>query len=536
MIQLQENHTSRGRTPWLRHLQLRQNVAPRPVEPEPVYSLSHAARNAEPLAYFTDWQKEEAKYRLRILCDWLDDKLDNPAHVTSIGKRDRRVIVFDSLAYSIHLDSRFVISGEILNGRYESNDFPFEIGRPLTSSYWLRSVVKNLNLADGVQGDLMFNASITDDLAQWLVDNAYRALLRNPDFQELRRNTLPRLFKLPREIYSIALASRIRPQGPLLESRTLNYVWRNEPAFRQVARENPHLLPLLLAYVEQIPSKTTIRTKDPILTLKTAFRDAGLSEAAWRYVVRHGARLFKIPWEVAAGQPHFQVSTRYMTALDAVDLPPPPPPSVIRVLLHGYNPHRQNDARIGQQFQADIDPVALRAGLLEADRRRRLNTLEGFDEEFLGVCWWSEALGAPLDANQIRAGWPWFVRRWQESEESQAIINDTEPLSWKARLDSFQMGRMTVVPMESSEALIREALAMRNCLQCFMEECADGRFEVYSVRDTQTGKRKGCIGIRFDDEIPTIVDVKGFANTPPIGEVQQVAHELFVKLQAVSLE
>ena len=534
MIQAHENHTSRGRTPWLRHLQLRPVVAAKPVEPEPVYSLAYATRNAEPLAYFTDWQKEEAKYRLKTLCNWLDDKLENPVHVTSIGKRDRRVIVFDSLAYSIHLESRFVISGEILNGRYESNDFSIEIGHPLTSSYWLRSVAKNLNLADGVQGDLMFNANIADDLAQWLADNAYRALLRNPDFQQLRRDTLPRQFKLPREILSIALVSRIRPQGPLLDSRTLNHVWRNEPAFRQVARENPHLLPLLLAYVEQIPSGTTIRTKDPILTLKTAFREAGLSEAAWRYVVRHGSRLFKIAWQVAAGQPHFEVATRYLTALDFVDLPPPPPPSIINALLHGYNPHRRNDARIGNQFQAEIDPVALRAGLLEADRRRRLNTLQGFDEEFLGVCWWSEGLDAPLDANQIRAGWPWFVRRWQESEEAQAILDDTTPQHWQTRLGAFRMGRLDVIPLDSSEALIRESLSMRNCLQTFVEECAAGDFEVYSVRDAQSGKRRGCVGIRFDDGIPTIVDVKGFANTPPIGEVKQVAYELFAKLQTVT--
>lgn len=528
MIQTYENHTSRGRIPWLRHLQLRPVVPSRHLEQGPVHSLAYATRNAEPLAYFTDWQKEESKYRLRTLCEWLDDKLENPVHVTSLGKRDRRVIVFDSLAYSIHLDSHFVISGEISNGRYESNDFSIEIGRPLTSSYWLRTVVRNLNLADGVQGDLMFNAAIADDLAQWLADNAYRALLRNPDFQELRRNTLPRLFKIPREILSIALASRIRPQGPLLESRTLNNVWRNESAFRQVARENPHLLPLLHAYVEQIPSGTTIRTKDPILTLKTALRDAGLSEAAWRYVVRHGSRLFKIPWQVTTGQPHFEVATRYLAALDFVHLPPPPPPSIIHALLHSYNPHRRNDARIGEDFQADIDPVALRAGLLEADRRRRLNSLEGFDEEFLGVCWWSESLDTPLDGNQ---GWSWFVRRWQEYEKAQAILDETAHLQWRTRLSAFQMGRMNVIPLDSSSALIRESLAMRNCLQSYIDDCADGSFEVYSVRDAQTGKRKGCIGVRFDDEIPTIVDVKGFANTPPKGEVQQIAYELFVRLQ-----
>ena len=53
----------------------------------------------------------------------------------------------------------------------------------------------------------MFNANIADDLAQWLADNAYRALLRNPDFQQLRRDTLPRQFKLPREILSIGVSS-----------------------------------------------------------------------------------------------------------------------------------------------------------------------------------------------------------------------------------------------------------------------------------------------------------------------------------------
>ena len=31
-----------------------------------------------------------------------------------------------------------------------------------------------------------------------------------------------------------------------------------------------------------------------------------------------------------------------------------------------------------------------------------------------------------------------------------------------------------------------------------------------------------------------IVDVKGFANTPPIGEVQQIAYELFVRLQGIA--
>jgi hypothetical protein len=55
--------------------------------------------------------------------------------------------------------------------------------------------------------------------------------------------------------------------------------------------------------------------------------------------------------------------------------------------------------------------------------------------------------------------------------------------------------------------------------------------ENHTTRGRTPWERKGCIGIRFDDEIPTIVDVKGFANTPAKGEVQQIAYELFVRLQ-----
>lgn len=537
MSQVDLFHMSSGRTPWRRLLQLRSGVAPKEIEPEPVLSLPYAARNAEPPAFFSPWQRDEAKHRLLVLCEWLDDHLKEPAHVTTIGKGARRVTVFDSLAYSIYPNDRFVESGTQQDGHHEASNFIFEVGRPLLTSWWLRPLLRNLNLADTDQSDLIFQAAAVDDLAQWLSDAAYRLLLRNPVFQDFRRYDLPKLFKFPKEIYSIALASRTDPVGPLLVSRTLNNVWRNDRAFRQVARENSHLLPLLHAFVDQIPPGKTVQTKDPILALKSAIRDAGLSEATWRYVVRHGSRLFKIPWAITKGQERIEVAIRYLDALQSADLPPPPPPSVVKTFLHGYNRHRENDVLIGRRFQHEIDPVALRFGFLEADRRRQEGTVEGFAEEFLGVCWWSETVPYPLDDNQAKAGWQWFVRRWLEEEEAQALLENTKPLQWPARLEEFQMGQLFAVPMNSSEKLIRESRAMRNCLQTYIEDCARGDFEVYSVRDVSNGKRKGCIGIRFDsDGIPTINDVKGFANTPPAGNVLQIASDLFRKLQMVNLK
>lgn len=167
-----------------------------------------------------------------------------------------------SLAYDINVDRRAILSGTVFHGRHEPSNVLFEIGRPLTSHLWLMPVL-NLNLANATQGDLFFVDSELDDIAQWLADPAYRLLLRNPDFREFRRNQLPKLFKLPKDIYSIALASRPRPAGPLIDSRTFNDVWRNEKAFRQVARENPHLLPLLQAFIEQVPTGRQFGRKIP---------------------------------------------------------------------------------------------------------------------------------------------------------------------------------------------------------------------------------------------------------------------------------
>ena len=534
MSQNDLSHMSSGRIPWRRLFQLRHNSPARDAEPKPVLSLGSASKSAEPPLYMADWQQFEAKRRLTTLCEWLDDRLDQAAHTSAISKHLRRITVFESLAYEINTDRRSIVSGTLVQGRYEPNNVVFEIGRPLTSHLWLIPVLKNLNLADAAQGDLFFVDSELDDIAQWLAQTTYRLLLRNPDFQEFRRIGLPKLFKLPKDIYSIALASRPRPIGPLMDSRMFNDVWRNEKAFRQVARENPHLLPLLQAFIEKIPDGETVQTKDPVLTLKKSFRDSGLSEASWRYVVHHGSKLFRDAWSSTRGQPALEVAVRYLDALESAGLPPPPPPSIVKAWLHGYNPHRENDARIEAHFQHMIDPVALRAGLIEADRLRQMGEVEGFAEEFLGVCWWSEHILELLDDNQQRAGWSWFVRRWKEAEAAQAKLDDTDKRHWMTRLESFQKGRMTVVPIDSSEELILESMAMRNCLQSYTEDCSSGRFEVYSVRETQTGKRKGCIGIRFDDDgVPMIADVKGFANTPPIGEVQQIAYDLFVKLQSI---
>lgn len=531
MSKIDLTHMSNGRTPWRRHLQLRRAPMQKAAISD-AKSLRHAADIAEPPTHIQGWQRQEALHRLAVFCAWLDRQLQHPVHAEGKIGHFRKVHVFKWLTYSINYKNRCITSGASINGCYEPTGAEIEMGRPLFSHLWIFPILKNLDLACNGQIDLFLDEAEVNDIAQWIAVTAYRLLLRNPLFQRLRRVTLPQYFKLPPLIYSIALASRPRPVGPLIDSGTVNHVWRNEKAFQQVEKENPQLLPLLLAFIEQIPAGDGIKAKDPVMALKNVFRAFGVSEASWRYLVRYGARLFKIPWEISRGQPHFEVAIRYIKALQFAGLPPPPPPSVAKAFLHGYNGHREDDARIYEHFLGGIDPAVLRTGLWEADQRRQAGVVEGFAEEFLGVCWWAENFPGSLDSNQVKAGWAWLVRQWQAEGEMQAMLEGIDPLCWLTRIDAYRAGHLAVIPINSAVDLVHESIAMRNCLQTRMVECACGDFEVFSVRDGRTGKRKGCIGFCFDSKgLPIIEDMKGFANTPPTGEIRQIAQDLLEKLR-----
>lgn len=491
----------------------------------PVTALEYSAQRF-PLPVGLDRCRQgDLRERLRLLCGRLDDCLDRPARIRRLGTLGRRIVVFGKLTYDVRTRERCITTGRLRNGKHFTEDGVFEVNRPLSSSRWLWPVIAGLGLADDRQTDLLLNDR-EGAAVRWLADAAHRLLLRRPDFQHFRKVVLPEMFAVPQDIRWIAMASRIGPVGPLLDSRTLNYAWSNERAFRQVAQENPQLLPLLLALVEHIPPGASLQAKDPVRALKDAFLEAGLKDSAWRYVACHGARIFQLPWRIAVGQPSLEVAFRYLTALQAAGLPPPPPPSLVRVLLHGFNAHHGSRARIGNQFHCGIDPVVLSKGLAEADRRRQQGSVAGFAEEFLGVCWWAERALVFLDDTLAGAGWSAYVRHWRAAEAEAAQLDEVEPAQWKNRLGIVATDRRIALPVESARDLVREGRTMRNCLASCLDDCKAGHLEIYSVRDAATGRRKACIGIRYDREPAALFDVKGYANTPPDADTLALARRM----------
>jgi len=121
--------------------------------------------------------------------------------------------------------------------------------------------------------------------------------------------------------------------------------------------------------------------------IREMFAAAGLSKRAWRYVTRYGARVFKLPWAMAAGQSLADVAIEYLRVLDEAGLPPPPPPAVLSAWLRIYVA-RGADRVSFRWGRCGVPRDVLAIALGQADRQRRSAGLAEFVDAFLGVMQW----------------------------------------------------------------------------------------------------------------------------------------------------
>ena len=124
-----------------------------------------------------------------------------------------------------------------------------------------------------------------------------------------------------------------------------------------------------------------------------------------------------------------------------------------------------------------------------------------------------------------------LVRHWKADQAIEEMIASISNISWVPRLQEMVMGQWRVVPIDSSDALVRESFAMRNCLRNLLTKCATGSTEIYSVREPKTGKRVCCIGLQIDaDGSAQLADVKGFANSKAPDEFFRLANALAIQI------
>lgn len=464
---------------------------------------------------------------LHRMCDYLDDAMSDPIGVELLAAGGTNVWVLGFMGFRVSAELQLITMLANQGGMPKDVDAEFNLARPFETIKPLQMMV-----------ECLFPALLPDDvtdvpppnreyLRDWLAKAAMTLLKRDPAFRRLITQTLPIALRLPEPIHKLCLTTRERPRGPGLDSHHALTVLEYQDELTATARENPKLLPLLTAYIDAAHPK--FDWHGPVHQLKSAVLKAGHSQAAWRYVCRYGARLFKVAWSLTPTQPAFEVALRYLAAIEAAGLPPPPPPSVATAWLKAFNVNHffDIDIDVGENFHKQMEPKILGLALTEAHLRRNDPKLNEFIPEFLGVCWWSRQTNAKLDKNQIHAGWPWIINQWKAEQSLQEVLAAANSITWKMQLAEMSLGPWRVVPLNSSEALTRESFAMRNCLRDYIVRCAAGVEEYYSIRDRTTGKRKACVGFRFDEAgSGNLSDMKGFANSKPRWEFENLAIQL----------
>ncbi|MDP1536135.1 MAG: hypothetical protein Q8L95_03010 [Burkholderiales bacterium] len=469
--------------------------------------------------------------RLADLCAWLDAQLEHAPQVTTRGP-SRLVTVFQCVGFQVDYVSRRVSVARVdARGNAQTLGLEVELRVPLCTSYWLRWVIEVLRLSAGAGQRALFvtdrQVAAHDD---WLVSTAYGLLRNDPRFIWLRQEELPRALGLDRELSALAVhAHPARYVGQMPRS-TYNLVWRHEHLFRRVARENPQLLRLLELFLREklLPLKG-----DPVAEMRDYFRAKGCSEAAWRYVHRHGDRLFSVACKMASNIGLVHVCVSYLRKLDAAGLPAPPPPTLARAWFRCYIPDDRDRLLFFTRW-CSVHPSVIRVLLLEADARRTVPGFSGFVSEAAGVLHWAIATGHALTKPQARGGWRWLRRRWQVWYAAVQRADALRYPAWGSPLPQTAIGRFDVLPLPDGAALVEEAFAMRNCLDIYAERCHSGGVSLFSVRCVKTGRRIATLGLctALVEGGWHVLDIRRFANRPPTVELQWLADDVAQRCNA----
>lgn len=457
--------------------------------------------------------RDTLRQYLLWLCSHLDSLLEHPAVWHDEGDT-RTVIALGCVAYRVDSTARCVTPGRWRNGGdFEPGEFVVELGMPLTTRAWLPWLIEELGIAGKIaQDDLITDDEWVSYFNNWLVDITHRLLRQDPRFRRLRREVLPRAFRLDKELIGIALAARPKPLGGSLTSSVYNVVWRHEQAFRQVARENRQLLPLLYLCIEE--GRVELR-RDPVQELRNLLMNAGLSKAAWRYLCRYGMRYVGMILWHGRGKSRVDIVIEYLETLEKAGFPPPPTERMLRALFWAMaTAVPENIGRGWCVIPRDALGISLRASVNRRDSHKH----QVYLEQLATVLDWAVCVRPVLDKNQRHAGWPWLCRSAETWDRQWLEQRLSDPRRWESAVAEYQDGAFKVVPLTTASALVEEGREMMNCLADYVGHCAESGVRVFSIRRADSGKRLAVASICTLSDDPDywyVTDVKGPANGDP---------------------
>ncbi len=368
---------------------------------------------------------------------------------------------------------------------------------PLCKPFWLSFVAY---LPDGICGTstdtdvfqlplwqhLPNAAQVLDAICQ----AAQHRLHADPEFQRLRGALSYRLMEIiGTPTVHLAMHARTQVKGWGLDARDVCQVWKYRHLYHRMDRENPHLLPVLSAWLQQRRLPDDHGLEDAIPSMRQDLLAHGLPPRAWRYLVEHGPRpLTYRTHDVLTWSGLVDV----LKQLHKARWPAPPPRGFLG-LLH-------DTAGLPESYHCAGDGVPgwfwdwccreARACQGDAQRYRQLQ------DDLVQWAWLVREHGPRPDSNQQRRRLRW-LKSWADHQESITVKSSRDAWGlWLREMPWETIERLRVVPLLSPGALREESLAMHNCADRYLPDCVDGNYLLLSLRQPDSEKRVALMGLK----------------------------------------
>lgn len=342
------------------------------------------------------------------------------------------------------------------------------------------------------------------------------------------RYAIRKALALDPEILDLAQRSRINSHIREVTDRHYNHVVEQLAHYRQIQADNPKLLWLYaLACDEQVslPSQGEV-----VASLRTKIlADFALPPAAWRYLANGRRRDFRVvlDWLGPNALPkgrwlELREWLRVRVALKRRD---PIRQPVQRLFLHDAY-RMAADGKLITFRGATLPVSALRSLIAEAEAQLAQGTLRVFVENDLpDVLAWLAERPTQLDGRQQKTGWKHLLRRAREWKYATEQRDRAHHQHWVSLIEAQQMDGLTVQPVTDAWQLHREALGMRNCTNTYLADCLAGTLRLFATVNA-SGRQTGTIGLTRQGRHWRVLDVRGFANSPPTEGLRVLAGTL----------
>lgn len=387
---------------------------------------------------------------------------------------------------------------------------------PLSRPYWLEHVLRwpgalpwaKLLPATGQTSLWTKDEKNAERLSARICSIAQRKLQSNPCFQALRLGIASELMQcIGPHVMHLAMRARTPTHNNTLLSSHLGRVWKYLAAFQRLELENPRLLPVLTAWLDDTRPPPKPALVDAVPAMRAALLARGLPPRAWRYLAHHGPRCLNLREGQALT---WQRLCNALKALNAARWPALPPRGFISLLsdMAGEPDSYWHSKEGVPGWFWQWTCIAAHQSRAHAPAYRTLCNE-------LGTLAWLVRRHRPQpDANQQRRGLAW-LRSWAARQEQiDALPTRAAWGAWLQDVCWQPLAPWHAQPLLSPRALLQEAWAMHNCADSYTRACTQGEKLLVSLRHAASGRRVALIELIHHDAPPhwTVGQVAGPCN------------------------